>query len=56
MTKRWDEPPIELELAEAYLSRRASEIIRLADVREKHQQRKAVTAPHPIFPTEPEVA
>lgn len=44
------EPPIAEELAELY-AKRASEIIRLADVREKHRQRKAVTSPHPVFPT-----
>jgi hypothetical protein len=45
------EPPIDTELAELY-AKRASEIIRLADVREKHQRRKAVTEPHPVFPVE----
>lgn len=49
------EPPIDEELAELYV-KKASEIIRLADLREKHQRRKAVTQPHPVFPTEGDAA
>lgn len=31
-----------------------AEVIRLDAIRQKHAQRKAATAPHPIFPTEPD--
>lgn len=49
------EPPIAEELAETY-TQKASAIIRLLDVREKHAKRKAVTQPYPVFPIEDGVA
>lgn len=42
------EPPLDDELAEM-IAKKASEIVKLADVRERHQRRKAVTAPYPPF-------
>jgi hypothetical protein len=47
------EPPIDEELAETY-QRKASAILRLMDAHERHQERKAVKEPHPVFPVEPE--
>lgn len=54
------EPPMDLELSEmtesqkvSYILRAAEvDVIRLADVRRRNQQRKAMTAPHPVSPTE----
>ena len=50
------EDPNELEPLADYVARRKREIAELAALRVKHANRKAVTEPHPIFPTEPDAA
>jgi hypothetical protein len=49
VTRPPEEPPLEIELRETW-AKRASEIIRLADVYERNKKRKAMTNPHPVFP------
>ena len=55
MTRPPEEPPLDIELRETW-AKRASEIIQLADIYERNKKRKAVTNPHPVFPTEPDAA
>lgn len=44
------DPPLAIELEEMTRTRER-EVVLLADVRERHARRKAVTEPHPVFPT-----
>jgi hypothetical protein len=55
MTDRPVEPPLALELEELTRTRER-EVVLLADVARRHARRKAMTAPHPVFPIGPEAA